>query len=331
MLEFEVPWIIILLPLPLLWRWIIPAYKEQKEAIQAPFFEQLVELTGLTPSRGAVILRRNWFQMLLVPLCWILIVAALARPQWIEDPIIKVESSRDLLIAVDLSGSMETKDFTDGEGKRIDRLEAVKLVLDDFVERRAEDRLGLILFGNSAYPQVPFTLDHETWSTLLHEAQIGMAGPQTMLGDAIGLAIKLFEKSETDDRVLLLLTDGNDTGSKIPPIRAAKIAAENRITIHTIGIGDPTIAGEDALDVEEMEKVAAETGGSFYRAMDREELVTIYEELDKLEPVEFDAISYRPKHELYHWPLGAAVVLVVGYHLIMSFLRLLRRRKMKYA
>jgi Ca-activated chloride channel family protein len=326
MLEFDYIWIFAFLPLPILIRWLLPAYREQKEAVQAPFFEEIVELTGQTPSKGAVVLRRNWFQLLLMPLCWILLVAALARPQWVEDPIVKIESSRDLLIAVDLSGSMETRDFTDAKGNKIDRLEAVKLVLDDFIARRKGDRVGLILFGTSAYPQVPFTLDHEIWLTLLHESQIKMAGPQTMMGDAIGLAIKLFNESESENRVLILLTDGNDTGSKVPPVRAAEIAAENGITVHTIGIGDPESAGEEALDTDTMKKIAGEAGGSFFHAMDREELVKIYEQIDKLEPMEFESISFRPKLQLYHWPLGGVLILLVGYHMIMAAMMFSRKK-----
>jgi len=244
---------------------------------------------------------------------------------------VKIESSRDLMIAVDLSGSMETRDFTDAGGNKIDRLEAVKLVLDDFIARRKGDRVGLILFGTSAYPQVPFTLDHEIWRTLLHESRTKMAGPQTMIGDAIGLALKLFEESESENRVLILLTDGNDTGSKVPPVRAAGIAAENGITIHTIGIGDPESAGEEALDTDSMKKIASETGGSFFRAMDREELSKIYEQINKLEPVEFESISYRPKFQLYHWPLGTVLLLLVGYHLLMGCIQILKGRKVEHA
>ena len=326
MLEFDYIWFFAFLPLPILIRWLLPAYREQKEAVQAPFFEQIVELTGQTPSKGAVVLRRNWFQLLLMPFCWILLIAALARPHWVEDPIVKIESSRDLMIAVDLSGSMETRDFTDAEGNKIDRLEAVKLVLDDFIARRKGDRVGLILFGTSAYPQVPFTLDHEIWRILLHESRTKMAGPHTMIGDAIGLAIKLFKESESKNRVLILLTDGNDTGSKVPPVRAAEIAAENGITVHTIGIGDPESAGEQALDTDTMMEIAGEAGGNFFQAMDREELVKIYEQIDKLEPVEFESVSFRPKLQLYHWPLGGVLILIIAYHLAMAAMVLGKRR-----
>ncbi|MHC4561092.1 MAG: vWA domain-containing protein [Planctomycetota bacterium] len=273
MLEFDYSWLFFLLPVPLVVWWLALPYKEQREAIRTPFFDQLAELTGKPPASGAAILRRSWIQMLLLPLCWVLLVAALARPQWVEDPITKTESARDLMIAVDLSGSMEAMD-----------LSAVKTVLDDFMTRRTGDRLGLIYFGTAAFLQVPFTQDHDTCRTLLEEAKVRMAGPQTMLGDAIGLAIKLFEKSQTVNRVLILMTDGNDTGSKIPPIKAAEIASQHDVTVYCVAIGDPETTGEQKLEETTLQEIASQTGGRFYRAMDREQLDQIYQDLEQLEP-----------------------------------------------
>lgn len=318
MLEFDFPWLFFLLPLPLVVWWLAPPYKERHEAIRTPFFEQIAELTGKPPASGAVILRRSWIQRLLLPFCWVLLVAALARPQWVEDPITKTESARDLMIAVDLSGSMETIDFNDPSGEPTDRLSAAKTVLDDFMTRRKGDRLGLILFGTAAFLQVPLTQDHDTCRTLLKEAQVRMAGPQTMLGDAIGLAIKLFEKSQTVNRVLILMTDGNDTGSKIPPIKASEIASQHDVTVYCVAIGDPETIGEQRLDETTLQEIASQTGGRFYRAMDSEQLELIYQDLEKLEPQEFETLSYRPKRALFHWLLGSAVILILGYHTLMA-------------
>lgn len=320
MLELAYPWLLLLLPLPLLVRWLVPAYREQKESVRAPFFQELSERAGLKPSSGAVVLQRNIGQKLLLPLCWLLLVVAAARPQWVGEPITQIESARDLMLAVDLSGSMETKDFVDPDGNRIDRLAAVKLVLEDFVTKRETDRLGLILFGNAAFLQVPFTLDHVVFLQLLDEAQIGMAGPQTMIGDAIGLAIKAFDASEADQRVVILLTDGNDTGSRVPPPKAADIAAQNDITIHTIGVGDPAATGEAPLDEQTLLQIADATGGRFFRANDLEQLDQVYTELDALEPLDFETHSYRPRYELYQWAVGAFVVLALAYHLLMGLL-----------
>jgi Ca-activated chloride channel family protein len=296
----------------------VPAYRETKESVRAPFFTELSDRAGLKPSSGAVVLQRNIGQRLLLPLAWMFLVAAAARPQWVEEPITRIESARDLMLAVDLSGSMQTKDFTDAEGNRVDRLTAVKGVLRDFALKRETDRLGLVLFGNAAFLQVPFTLDHDVFLELLDEAQIGMAGPRTMIGDAIGVAIKAFESSDADQRVLILLTDGNDTGSRVPPPKAAGIAAQNGVTIHTIGVGDPAAAGEAPLDESMLREIAASSGGQYFRANDREELETVYAQLDELEPLEFETFSWRPKNELFHWALAGFAGLVLLYHLVMA-------------
>ena len=327
MLEFAYPWMYALLVLPFLVRLLTQPYKERREAVQAPFFAKLRKITGQAPAKGAVILRPRLFQKLMLPLAWVLIVTALARPQWVEDPITKIESGRDLLLAVDLSGSMEARDFTDAQGGRIERLQAVKLVLDDFIDNREGDRLGLVLFGTAAFLQVPFTQDHDTFRLLLDEAQVRMAGPQTMIGDAIGLAIKLFENSESEHKVMILLTDGNDSGSKVPPARAAGIAGRKGVTIHTIAMGDPTTTGEEELDVEALEEISEITGGRYFLGTNREELEVIYRRLDELEPTEFESLSYRPRQPLYAYPLGMFFVLYLAYHLVMAVRSLIGKRE----
>lgn len=332
MFVFAYPWMFGLLVVPLVVRLLTKPYKEYREAVQVPFFEDLKTITGRTPGRGAVILRPKFFQKIMLPMAWLLIVGALARPQWVEDPITRIEAGRDLMLAVDLSGSMETLDFLDAQGSRIDRLEAVKLVLNDFISRREGDRLGLILFGTAAYLQVPFTQDYDTFRILLDEAQVRMAGPQTMIGDAIGLAIKLFEQSESENKVMILLTDGNDTGSKVPPSRAAGIAAKNGVTIHTIAMGDPTSVGEDKLDTDALQEISEITKGQFFMGMNREELNTIYRRLDELEPLEFETLSYRPRQQLFVYPIGIFAVIYVLYHLLMAGRSLFQRKeKMNHA
>jgi Ca-activated chloride channel family protein len=323
--------LLVLLPAPLLVRLLLRPFREQKVSVRAPFFRELSEQAGLKPSSGAVVLQRNLGQKVLLPLCWLLVVVAVARPQWVDDPITQIESARDLMLAVDLSGSMQTTDFVDPDGNRIDRLTAVKLVLEDFVAKRETDRLGLILFGNAAFVQVPFTLDHGVFLQLLDEAQIGMAGSQTMIGEAIGLGIKAFESSDAEQRVLILLTDGNDTGSKIPPVKAADIAAGNDITIYTIGVGDPAAAGEAPLDEATLEQIGDATGGRYFRANDLEELDRVYVELDELEPLDFETFSYRPRYELYQWFVGAYVLLILVYHLSMGAWSVLRQRRSRRA
>ena len=317
MLQFEHPWLFLLLLVqPLVW-WLSPPYKEQREALQIPYLQRLAALTRQTPSKGAVVLRRPRALVFLLPLWWVLIVVALARPVWLANPIEKTESTRDLMLLVDLSGSMETDDFKDPQGKKISRLDAIKMVLGDFIERRKSDRLGLIVFGNEPFLQVPFTRDHEVVRTLLDQTKTKMAGPQTAIGDAIGLAIKHFESSKSEHRVVVLLTDGNDTGSKVPPRKAAEIASQRGIMVHTVAVGDPTAAGEGKMDIEALQAISSATKGSFFRADDRVGLDAIYRELDEIEPEKIKTISYRPKYPLFQWPAGVVLVTFMAYHLLM--------------
>ena len=324
MLQFQHPWFFLLLLLqPLVW-WLSPPYNEQSEALQIPYLQRLADLTRQTPSAGAVVLRRPRVLVFLLPLWWLLIVAALAGPVWVADPIEKTESTRDLMLLVDLSGSMETEDFKDPRGQQISRLDAVKGVLGEFIERRKSDRLGLIVFGNEPYLQVPFTRDHEVVRTLLAETRTKMAGPQTAIGDAIGLAIKHFESSKSEHRVAVLLTDGNDTGSKVPPKKAAEIAAQRGIMIHTVAVGDPKAAGEEKMDAESLRAISNATRGSFFRADDRAQLDTIYRELDEIEPEKIKTISYRPKYPMFQWPMGVFLITFLAYHILMAGIARLR-------
>jgi Ca-activated chloride channel homolog len=194
MLTLAYPWLFCLLPLPLLLRLLLPGYRHDKAGVVVPFLDRLAALTGRQPSRGAVVARARWTQQVLLWVVWLCMLAALARPQWLEPPVTKTVPTRDLLLAVDLSGSMETRDFTDASVAQVDRLTAVKQVLDDFLARRTGDRVGLIFFGSAAFVQAPFTDDLDALRALLDKAQVRMAGPKTALGDAIGLALTVFER-----------------------------------------------------------------------------------------------------------------------------------------
>jgi len=326
MLRLDYPWMFLLFGLPLLVRWLAPAYRERTPSLRVPFFEDYARVTKAAPREGAVILKAGRVQALLVWLAWGLLVVALARPQWVGDPIVRTESGRDLLMAVDLSGSMETRDFADENGERLSRLEVAKRVLDDFMTQRQGERIGLVFFGTAPFLQVPFTRDHQTCRALLQEAQVRMAGPRTMVGDTIGLAIRLFENSTVVDRILILLTDGNDTGSKVPPTEAARIAAERDIRIYPIAIGDPKSVGEQELDIETLQEMAEVTGGRFFQANDQEKLRAAYARVDDLEPAEFETFSYRPKTPLFQWPLAGFLVLGLGFHAIMPMRDLWRVR-----
>ncbi|MBB6095198.1 Ca-activated chloride channel family protein [Povalibacter uvarum] len=325
MLTFDFLWAFALLPLPLILWWLLPPFKETTPALRVPFFEQVAQKLNLEPSSGAVVQRSNWAQKILGPLSWILVVTALASPQWLEPPLVRTQSSRDLMLAIDISQSMEARDFKGPDGKPIDRLTAVKSVVRQFIARREGDRIGLIVFGQGAFPQSPLTLDHATVLLLLDEVRIGMAGPQTAIGDAIGVAVKMTEGSTAQDKVLVLLTDGNDTASRVPPDDAARVAADHRVVIHTIGIGDPNASGESKVDLKALERFSGETQGQSFRAEDRRGLERIYGTIDQITPIKVQRTEFRPKIALYYWPLGAAAVLLAIYHAIAMLAALIRR------
>jgi len=318
MFELAHPWALALLLLPLVML-LLPAYKESRDSVKVPFFDKLVELSEQRPDTGAMILRRDRAQRFLVGFMWLSLVLAAAKPQWIGPPVEQQKSGRDLMVAVDLSGSMEAMDFTLPNGTTVDRLQAVKHVLDELADQRASDRLGLIVFGSAAYLQTPFTDDHQVWAQLLDETEIGMAGQSTVFGDAIGLAIKLFKDSDSDNRVLIILTDGNDTGSTVPPVDAAKVAAAHAIRIYTIAIGDPASVGEEALDMDAIERVSDVTGGQHFQALDQEALRRAYQAIGELEPELYETISFRPRHSLHWVPVSLAVTLFMIYHSLAAW------------
>lgn len=320
MLEFLWPWIGTLLPLPLLARRLLTsAPREQDAALRTPFFHRW---QALSTQAGAGASPRSRLRAALLWLCWVLLLLALARPMWIGEPIQLPNSGRDLMLAVDISGSMRVEDMVvaDTRGRRID---AVKAVATDFIQRRTGDRVGLILFGSNAYVQSPLSFDTATVERFLLEAQIGFAGQETAIGDAIGLAVKRLRERPAESRVLVVLTDGQDTASTVDPLEAASLAQSLDIRIHTIGIGAdsmtvPGVLGSrfgsrqvnPSADLDEgtMRAIASRTGGRYFRARDPRELVQIYQTIDRLEPVEVNTTTYRPRRSLLHLPLLAALV-----------------------
>ena len=236
---------------------------------------------------------------------------------YIGEPLTQEISQREVLISVDLSGSMATKDFKDKNGTSVNRLEAVKMVLGNFFTQRKGEKIGLILFGNAAFVQAPFTQDLNALEHLLSELSVGMAGPQTAIGDSIGLAVKMFQDSNVTDRMLIVMSDGDDTGSKVPPMTAAKLAAEHDVNIFTIAMGDPKNAGEHPIDTQTLKEIAKITEGKFYYAWNSEELADIYTQIDKLKPKEVKKITHRPKSDLFTYPLMLALCILLGYGLIL--------------
>lgn len=316
MMHFAWWWAWFLLPLPWLLRWLLPRAAEASPgALRVPFYSRLAQLAPAQQQRRS----GGWWRHALFALVWLLLVGATARPQWLGQPVSIPLSGRDLMLAVDLSGSMQTPDMS-LHGQQVDRLSMIKSVAGQFIQQRIGDRLGLILFGSNAYLQTPLTYDRITVRTMLNEAQIGMAGDATAIGDAIGLAVKRLRAYPDQSRVLILLTDGASNAGQVTPVQAAKLAAEEHIRIYTIGVGAkrlvvPGLFGNRVvnpstdLDVETLQAIAKTTGGKFFRATNTEQLREIYHELDQLEPTVTNSATFRPFTELYYWPLGLAFLL----------------------
>jgi len=311
MIQIEWPWVFALLPLPLLLRFILPAANTvQDAALRVPFIEDFNN--NISSSKSINV--QKWL-LLLATLAWICLITAASRPQWLGDRVEIPISGRDLMMAVDLSGSMQEEDFTI-KGRTVNRLQAVKYVGSDFIKQREGDRIGLILFGQQAYLQTPLTFDLKTVETLLLESMIGIAGRSTAIGDAIGLAIKRLKDKDKESRVLILLTDGANTAGEVEPLKAAELAAEQGLKIYTIGIGAEYVerntffssrkVKNTEIDERTLNSIAEKTGGRYFRARDTKELHKIYQLLDQLEPVEQDSQSFRPIMALYYWPLTFA-------------------------
>ncbi|MQY46184.1 VWA domain-containing protein [Rhizobiales bacterium RZME27] len=326
MYQLDHPWLLLTLLAPLLVWWLLPPHRESSASIRLPFFAQVTKAAGVRPTDGAVIARRTWPQVVCEALAWCFIVLALSRPQFIQPPIDKVQPQRDILLALDLSQSMDTRDFPSADGLTIARDEAVRQVVTDFIRKRSGDRIGLVAFGDAPYPLSPFTMDHVLVETMITDSLPGMAGPRTSLGDALGLAIKMFDQTTVPEKVLVVLTDGNDTASRMPPLKAADIAKSKGVTIHAVGIGNPTATGEDKLDTVTLQKIAATTDGRYFFGGDQAQLAAIYEELDRITPEDQKVLSWRPRVDLFHVPLLAATAVLGGYYAIAGAAVLMRRR-----
>ena len=318
MFEFHWPLCFLLLPLPWLYRRWLPAAQTRSAALQVSFIDRLQALQGLaSESPGPA---RRWPHIVV----WLLLVCAAARPQWLGEPLPTATSSRNMMLAVDLSGSMEFRDMQ-LDGREVNRLTLVKELLGDFIERRHGDRLGLVLFGSQAYVQAPLTHDLQAVAEWLDESFIGLPGRETAIGDAIGLSIKRLQNEPSASRVLILLSDGANTAGSVSPLRAARLAAEHQIRIFTIGVGADAPAQTSAfsflglqsdpsieLDEPSLQAIAELTGGEYFRARNAEDMQAIYQRLDQLEPALRAGLPDRQTTALYPWPLGLALLLSLG-------------------
>ena len=325
MIEWLWPLAFLLVPVPFLVRWLIKASKKKQPALTVPSLEGFSGLST-NESFSATL---STVKLIILWLAWILLIAAVARPQWVGEMVSLPTTGRDLMLAIDISGSMATEDMQ-VNNDYVDRLSVVKAVISQFLDARKGDRVGLVLFGTNAYVQAPLTFDLKSVKKLMIEAPVGIAGGKTAIGDAIGLTVKRLRERQNEEKVVILLTDGANNVGEIPPIKAAELASVDGIKIYTIGVGAeemrvPSLFGSLAgrttnpsadLDEETLSKIAEATQGRYFRAKDTNTLAQIYELIDKLEPIEQEPETYRPFQVLYYWPLGISLCLFLSLLLI---------------
>jgi len=318
MIDLALPWVSLLLPLPLLAWWLLPPASERRgAALRVPFFAAVAGLGGAAEQSPA----KRRVALLVKGLAWLALLVATAQPRWIGEPESVPTRGRDLMLALDISGSMAMEDF-DVRGRAVDRLAVVNAVAREFVRRREGDRVGLVLFASRAYLQSPLTRDRESVVEMLDEAEIGLAGEETAIGDAMGLAVKHLRKLPAEERVLVVLSDGANNAGVLEPLRAAEIAAREQVRVYTIGIGSgeqvlqtpfgPRRISGAELDEETLARVAAMTGGRYFRARDTRGLLEVLAAIDVLEPSEGKSASVRPVRALFFWPLGVCLALLAG-------------------
>jgi Ca-activated chloride channel homolog len=323
--EWAWPWLFVLLPLPwLVARMLKAAQVQEGAALRLPI---ALDDFGAASGANPVPLWRR----LLACVGWALLLAAAARPQWIGDTVDVPRTGRDLLLAVDASGSMDTPDMQIG-GSAVSRYGAVKAIAGDFIKRRVGDRIGLVVFGSQAYLLTPLTFDRDTVLKQLTESVVGLPGRETAIGDAVGLAVKRLRERPQNQRVLILLTDGVNDAGELDPDKATQLAVSEKVKIYTIGIGAEAMRVNDGffgsrvvnpsadLDARLLTEMAEKTGGHFFRARDTNELAQIYRDIDALEPGADKDQRFRPIDELFHWPLSLATLVA----LILTLAPLLR-------
>lgn len=311
MLEFGYPWLALLVVLPLLLR-----RKRQAPSEAALTLPALARLASEPSQHRHTAVNLGSVLTLLI---WLLLVLAATQPRWLGEPVTLPQQGRDLMLALDLSGSMEIADMQ-YQGQSVNRLDAVKLVVSDFIKRRQGDRIGLILFADAAYQQTPLTFDLVTVQKMLDDSVLRLVGTRTAIGEAIGLAVKRLNTYDSSNKVLILLSDGANTAGNIQPLEALQLAKAAGVRIHTVGVGaeqmiqqsifgQRTVNPSQDLDERLLTKLASDTGGRYFRARDLNELNQIYQLIDQLEPIERDSVTYRPQRSLLHWPLAIALLL----------------------
>ena len=309
MFHFAWPWLILLTPLP----WVLRRVLQPAEPGGAALF---VPLAADVAAAGGGAPRTARADAVLLTLIWVLLILAAMRPQWLGAPVPVRTEGRQVILAIDCSGSMATEDM----GGRESRLQVVQRVAGRFINGRHGDQVGLILFGTRPYLQAPLTTDLGAVHRFLEQAMVGIAGPQTAIGDAIGLAIKTLRQNNHGAHthrqpLLILLTDGGNNAGVMPPLEAARLAAETGLRIDTIGVGAAVhrsffgMSGNTDLDQQLLKKIAKLTGGRYFRATDRGALRAVYRQIDRLEPAAGERRWLRPATEWFGVPLALALLL----------------------
>lgn len=316
-IHFVMPWVLLLLPLPLVIGFVLPKWQQQEQALNVPFYQALAAHFCHQANQQQVALWQKWMALFI----WILLIVAAANPQRLGKPIPLPNKGRAMLLAIDLSGSMAISDMLD-DGQLKSRLQVVKQVATSFIKQRQGDQIGLILFGENAYLRTPITYDLNTVQHMLNAASVGIAGQKTNIGDAIGLAIKHLIKFPQNDRILILMTDGRANAGSVTPTEAAKMAKALHIKIYTIGLDSKTniplvTLNVDGPDNALLKHIASMTGGMYFRARNAQDLEAVYKRLNTLVPIATQKQYFSPPHLLYPWPLGLA--LIISFILALSF------------
>jgi Ca-activated chloride channel family protein len=330
MFHFHSAWFALLLPLPWLLRWLLPA-KEKRDKAAEIRFPAMHRLKGVFPVHQTSA-KKDFIFFSLLSMSWTLLILALMQPENVDQFRQVKNKGYDLMLAVDISGSMQALDFST-KSKAISRLDVTKEVVGNFIKGRQGDRLGLILFGQNAYLNVPLTLDTASVSRMLNDSAAGMAGNATAIGDAIGLGVRTLRERPEGSRVLILLTDGEDNASSLPPLEAVKLAKQYGIRIYTIGIGKkgavpfPNQFGgygmaEVPMDEKLLKEIAKETGGQYFSATNQKMLASIYARIDELEKSEANETQFLIREPLYQYPLSLSLLCL----LVLSLSQLLNRR-----
>lgn len=318
MFTFAWPYAFLLLPLFFIIKIYLAKSSQQNEAmLRVPF---VARVAALQHTAASGVKFSSYLQTFLALSAWCLFVLACANPQWLGSPLSIKQDGRNIMLAIDLSPSMEIPDLQ-RDDKTINRLDTVKEVAASFIDKRLGDKLGLILFASKAYLQTPLTFDRKTVRSMLDDATLGLAGDHTAIGDAIGLAVKKFSGENIKSRILILLTDGGNNSGAIDPVEAAELAKDNQIKIYTVGIGAselvvPGLFGNQVvnpsadLDENLLKKIASITQGQYFRAQDQTALENILGSINQLEPISTESKTARPITPLFYWPLAAALICI---------------------